>query len=284
VTRETDREGATTRGEVVTRLGRALAFRRWQSIVNAVRGLRRGPIVMYHSFSPGGWRFINPETFRRHLEIVAGSYEVVGLPQLVDELAAGADTGRHVALTVDDAYEDFFTVAYPILREMRLPATVFVPTAYVGRHNDWEDRPHVTLPVMSAAQLLELDPTLITIGSHSVEHRAMSGLEASALEREVRESKAALERLVRRPVTLFAYPFGELWTYTGRTRQALRRAGYRAAVSTRTGTYGSRRELFDLRRIEFGAFDTADEILARLAGDWDWRAGRELVTYALTSR
>jgi peptidoglycan/xylan/chitin deacetylase (PgdA/CDA1 family) len=39
---------------------------------------------------------------------------------------------RAVLLTFDDAYRDFATLAWPLLRERGLPATVFIPTAYAA--------------------------------------------------------------------------------------------------------------------------------------------------------
>lgn len=272
----------STRGEVVTRVGAALGFRRWQALVNGARGLRRSRILMYHSFSPGGWGFTDADSFRRQLALVSSLYDVVGLSRHVEDLSSGAPTDTQVVLTVDDAYEDFFTVAYPILRELRAPATLFVPTGYVGRYNDWDAGAHLKLRVMSAAQLRELDPALITIGSHSVDHRALAGYDREAADRQVRRSKEELEQLVGRPVTFFAYPFGGLETYTTETQNALRSAGYQAAVTTRTGTYASNRGLFELRRIELHGCATVTEVQSRLSGDRDWRAGRELVSYALS--
>jgi peptidoglycan/xylan/chitin deacetylase (PgdA/CDA1 family) len=259
-----------------------LGFRRWQGIVNRARGLRRSRILMYHSFTPGGWRYIERSILRKQLEVVSASYEIVPLQRLVDDLACGRSTDRSVAVTIDDAYEDFFEIAYPILEELHLPATLFVPTGYIGKHNDWEAQPPVRLNVMSGSQLRELDPAVVTIGSHSVRHRVLAGLTRQAVEREVRQSREQLQELLGRPVTLFAYPFGELATYTMQTQEVLRETGYRAAVSTRSGTYGSAKGLYELRRIELHGGDSPAEMLSRLAGDWDWRAGRELANYAFT--
>jgi peptidoglycan/xylan/chitin deacetylase (PgdA/CDA1 family) len=272
--------GVSARGELVTRLGGVLRFRQWQALINAARGLRRSRIIMYHSFSPGGWGFIDPLTFKRQVQLVSSAYDIVGLRRHVDDLSVSAPTQRQVVLTIDDAYEDFFTLAYPILRELRVPATLFVPTGYIGRHNDWEEGRHVKLRVMTAAQLRALDPALITVGSHSVDHRVLAGLSRQAMSREASRSREELEQLLGRSVTFFAYPFGGLATYTSSTQEALRAAGYRAAVTTRTGTYGSRDGLFELRRIELYRCDTA-EVLSRLAGDRDWRAARELIGYSL---
>jgi peptidoglycan/xylan/chitin deacetylase (PgdA/CDA1 family) len=269
---------------LLSRAAGASAFRRWQGAVNAARGLRRARIVVYHSFTPGGWGCVEIADFRRHLDVFSRAYDVVGLPRLVRDLRAGAPTDRQVVLTIDDAYEDFFTHAYPILLERRMPATVFVPTAYIGSHNDWEESPAKRMRVMSRAQLRELDPTLITVGSHSVQHRELAGLGRDALESEVVRSKSDLEELLGREVNFFAFPFGYRSTYTRHAIDVLRRAGYQAAVSTRWGTYGSPGELFEMRRIDLHGARSTAEIESRLSGDWDWIAWRELLSHALKRR
>lgn len=53
-----------------------------------------------------------------------------------------------------------------------------------------------------------LDAGLITIGSHGMTHRALPGLAAEELEREVNTSKQLLEARLNRPVRHFCYPMG----------------------------------------------------------------------------
>jgi peptidoglycan/xylan/chitin deacetylase (PgdA/CDA1 family) len=52
-----------------------------------------------------------------------------------------------VHVTVDDAYRDFGEIAWPILKELGIPVTVFVPTAYPGEPSRafWWDRLHRVL-------------------------------------------------------------------------------------------------------------------------------------------
>lgn len=269
----------------LTKVLKVARLRAGQALINRARRLRQSRIVMYHAFTSGGWGAISPGMFRHHLEWLGAAYEVVSLPTLAADLVAGRPTEAKVALTVDDGYEDFFTEAYPILLELRIPATVFIPTAFVGHHNAWE-RPGAgpRLTVMSAAQLRELDPQLITVGSHSVNHRVLTGMSTSAWELELQQSKMELEDILGRAVTLFAYPFGYLSTYTTEMQHALRDAGYVAAVSTRWGIHNSARDRYALRRISFRESDDRQQVQAKLAGDWDWICARELLSYTLSGR
>lgn len=49
---------------------------------------------------------------------------------------------RSVLVTFDDAYRDFGEIAWPVLRRLGIPATLFVPTAYPGyaQRAFWWDR------------------------------------------------------------------------------------------------------------------------------------------------
>lgn len=70
---------------------------------------------------------------------------------------------------------------------------------------------------------------LVTIGSHGYSHLHLTEVGDGSLDREVRQSRTALENLLDRPVELFAYPFGDR---DSRVTRAVRDAGYRAAVTT----------------------------------------------------
>jgi peptidoglycan/xylan/chitin deacetylase (PgdA/CDA1 family) len=80
--------------------------------------------------------------------------------------------------------------------------------------------------IASWAELRALDPQVITIGSHTLTHPILPSLPPEALEREVGESRRALEERLQRPAELFAYPNGDL---NAAVRACVRRH-YRGAV------------------------------------------------------
>jgi len=72
------------------------------------------------------------ETFRRHLQLVREGYEVLTLDEAAVVLRGERQVGRAAAvITFDDGYRDVYDQAWPVLRELDLPATVFLPTAYI---------------------------------------------------------------------------------------------------------------------------------------------------------
>jgi peptidoglycan/xylan/chitin deacetylase (PgdA/CDA1 family) len=84
-----------------------------------------------------------PESFRNQMEHLAGRYAPVSLRQVVEAFTGGAPLPRGaVHVTFDHGYRDFGETAWPILRELGIPVTLFVPTAYPGcaGREFWWDR------------------------------------------------------------------------------------------------------------------------------------------------
>jgi peptidoglycan/xylan/chitin deacetylase (PgdA/CDA1 family) len=232
-------------------------------------------IVMYHSISRVGHRLaVNPEAFRRQLEVLSDAYPIVRLEQAGAVLAEPGDV-RHVAITFDDAYADFVSHAYPVIEDLATPCTVFVSTGYIGGWNEW--RVHLPrMPIMGADQLRDVVASgLVDVGSHGVSHLSLRSLPMSGVRHEAVESRRTLEMLLGRRVTTFAYPFGLLGDYSRITGRVFAEAGYEVGVTTRWGTRNSPSRLLALKRISFAESDTADDVRAKVEGRHDWRVARE---------
>jgi peptidoglycan/xylan/chitin deacetylase (PgdA/CDA1 family) len=74
---------------------------------------------------------VTTASFRKQMEHVRDHFQVLSLADAMRAIDGQLYLERDaVALTFDDGYLDVYTRAMPILRELRLPATVFVPTSY----------------------------------------------------------------------------------------------------------------------------------------------------------
>ncbi len=88
-------------------------------------------------------RVTDHTTFARQMEHLATHYNVTSLSALLDAVARrGALPARSVMITFDDGYREVSDVAWPILRQLDLPAVLFVPTAYpdAPERTYWWDR------------------------------------------------------------------------------------------------------------------------------------------------
>ena len=143
----------------------------------------------------------------------------MGLAPVPLEEGASAG-GRGVALTFDDGHLETYTRAYPILAGRGLTATVYVATGFVSTAGWFEPggRP------MTWAMVRELHRSGWTIGSHTVRHGRLTGLDDAGLERELTASRAALEDALGSPCRHFCAPYGDM---DDRVRQAALAAGYR---------------------------------------------------------
>ena len=110
-----------------------------------------------------------------------------------------------------------------------------------------------TYEIMDWEQLRSLDPRLVTIGSHTLTHPILTGLDDHQIELELVESRRLLEQRLQRPVEYFCYPNG---SHDQRVQRAVARH-YAAAVTTESGIVGERdHDLHLLPRIP-GADDLA---------------------------
>jgi peptidoglycan/xylan/chitin deacetylase (PgdA/CDA1 family) len=79
-----------------------------------------------------------PADFDRQLAFLARHADVIGAADLPHVLRGGR--GRHVMITFDDGYLDNYELAFPLLRQHRLPATFFICTGLLdGRRLSWWD-------------------------------------------------------------------------------------------------------------------------------------------------
>ena len=77
--------------------------------------------------------------FVRHMRVLARFFNVLPLSDAVRKLENGILPRRAVCITFDDGYADNFDVAWPVLRALNLPATIFVASAYLDGGRMWND-------------------------------------------------------------------------------------------------------------------------------------------------
>jgi peptidoglycan/xylan/chitin deacetylase (PgdA/CDA1 family) len=99
-------------------------------------GRRAGlSILIYHRVLPAAdpLREGDPdaEGFRWQMRLLARHFNVLPLQDAVRRLREGSLPARAACVTFDDGYADNCTIALPILKEVGLPATFFVATAYL---------------------------------------------------------------------------------------------------------------------------------------------------------
>jgi peptidoglycan/xylan/chitin deacetylase (PgdA/CDA1 family) len=97
----------------------------------------RASVLIYHKVErrdrgPFGAPALDVHRFSQQLEYLGRNFDVMPLSRLVACLRAGQAPERAVSITFDDGYRNNLTLAYPLLRKWRMPATVFVTAGLVG--------------------------------------------------------------------------------------------------------------------------------------------------------
>jgi peptidoglycan/xylan/chitin deacetylase (PgdA/CDA1 family) len=213
-------------------------------------------VLMYHSVEPYAADpyqvTVRPDRFEQQLRwLHRRGLRGVSMREL---LSAGCRAGL-VGLTFDDGYADFVTQVMPALARYGWNATVFVVAGALGGSNDW-DRPGPAKRLMTADEVRAAAAAGIEIGSHSLNHRRLTGVEDGALGPEVRRSRAILRELTGQDVGGFCYPYGDAGA---REVDAVREAGY--GYGCGVGTVPGGRHA--IPRTFVGDRDTAPRLLAK---------------------
>ncbi len=193
-------------------------------------------VVCYHAVSttwPAALS-ITPAALRRQLEgLLARGWT----PATFGDAMTRPRHGKTLAVTFDDAYDSVRLQAAPLLAQLGIPATLFVPTDWPGERmrwpgiDHWATTPHAhELQSMTWNDIRALAGAGWEIGSHTCSHPHLSQLDEDAIRRELAESRATCERELEQPCRTIAYPYGDA---DGRVRSAAAAAGYQAAAGLR---------------------------------------------------
>jgi peptidoglycan/xylan/chitin deacetylase (PgdA/CDA1 family) len=164
--------------------------------------------------------------FRRQMEELARSRSVVSLD---DVFQGRVPRGKPaVAITFDDGYRSVLETAAPILHDHGFPATLFVPTRYLGERNRWDVDAGGPFDILEADDLPRLEELGVAVESHGHSHIHYDTSPPEAIEEDLRQSIAILESAVGRRPRYLAYPWGPS---SVEARRLVAEAGLEAAFS-----------------------------------------------------
>jgi len=171
-------------------------------------------VLIYHRVGAGQGREMDlpARTFAAQMRDLRGRFEVVSLHGGFERIERGTPPRDLVAVTFDDGYREMATTAWPILRDLAIPAAAFLPTGFIQGNSPaplraGAGRRGAPPEPLTWDQVGEMAASgLLTIGSHSVTHRDFDRLSPAEAEDEAGASKALIESKTGAEVDVFAYP------------------------------------------------------------------------------
>lgn len=210
-------------------------------------------VVAFHRVKhapPSDGLTVSVPLFDQYCRFFRDHFNVLPLGELVSRLERRLSLDRALAITFDDGYLDNFENAAPIMWKLSLPATFFVVTRWIGgTFVPWWDRAEgVCHPWMSWEQVRTLHRARFDIGAHTRTHVDLGSAAVDA-EGEIAGARADLERNLRAPVDLFAYPYGTRANMSEANRALVKRAGFRCCCSCFGGVVTAAADPFRLARV-----------------------------------
>ena len=220
------------------------------------------PILMYHRFreldadATQGQRdwSVSPSEFAVQMDyLVARGYHSIHFGDLLAYVDDGRPLpSRPVIISMDDGWREIYDVAWPVLRERGLLASLFVLPDYAeySAYANWDE-------------LKELAAAGFYFGSHSLTHPDLRTLPTADALAEICESKGRIEAELDQPIVVFCYPMG---AYNQEVIAKLEACGYRAACTLAGGYYQPTDGdgLFRLKRVWVYYDMTVDQFAAKL--------------------
>ena len=222
-------------------------------------------VLVYHRFaqSESGTNTVKTATLQAQLRSLSShGYRIVPLRSALDCLSGGVSPyPLMVAITADDGHRSVYSEMFPIIKEERIPVTLFVYPSAISR-----------VPyALTWEQLLEMQSSgLIDIESHTYWHpdfrrekRRLSPEQyASFIAFQLTRSKEVLEQKLHHRVDFLAWPFG---VSDSDLKRAAAKAGYIGAFAYSGGEINEHSDRFALPRVPVSEQDRgrAFEVLLR---------------------
>ncbi|HVP07116.1 MAG TPA: polysaccharide deacetylase family protein [Candidatus Acidoferrum sp.] len=176
------------------------------------------PVLAFHRLSP-------------HFSFSSTNYSPKRFERLLDWQVASGVNLQSFTLTFDDGYAHLAQVLPPLMQRFRFKAIIFIPTAYMGKENDWDYTHYFRRERhLDTASIRGLASLGVRFGSHGHRHVDLTHLSDVRLRSELESSKRILEDALGSHIACISYPFGRC---DQTVVQAAEKAGYEVGYTMR---------------------------------------------------
>jgi peptidoglycan/xylan/chitin deacetylase (PgdA/CDA1 family) len=230
-------------------------------------------VLAYHkvtAFELGG-TWVSPGRFERQMDaLLEAGFRFVDETAFLGALDAPGETaGREILLTFDDGYRMLLDRAIPALEARKIPALIFLVSAFAGKGNTWElNLPGRHFGHLGWDEALDVARRGFSFGSHARTHRDLTRIPMEAAREEIVVSKREIEERLGASVRSLSYPFGR---FNEAVRREAERAGYRAAFTLYPPAAAAQPDRYALRREAVYVIDSVGSIKAKLSAGLPFR-------------
>ena len=157
--------------------------------------------LMYHRFDENKYPSTNiqMDIFTKQIEIIKNLKYKFYDPKDLTKNFHTIKLEKKILITIDDAFSSFYEIAWPYLKEKKIPFILFVSTKTIGGNG-----------YMTWDQIIELEKeNTVYIGNHSHAHNYLVDMKNEDFITDiVTSSKVFNKNLGYNPI-FFSYPFGE---------------------------------------------------------------------------
>ena len=221
------------------------------------------PILMYHavhvmdpSEASNANLIVDPDLFEAQIKALAkAGYYFLTPEEAYKAFTENALPAKKVVwLTVDDGNEDFYTIAYPILKKYKAKATNNIITGFVKKGNAGN---------LTVKQMKEMMAHGMSFQSHTVNHPDLSTTDKATQKVELTDSIDFLENKLNIKVNTIAYPSGRY----NQTTLDLAKKTYKLGLTTNEGLASAKDGLLSLNRVRILPTTTAKGLLSEIDTD-----------------
>ena len=221
------------------------------------------PILMYHavhvmdpSEASNANLIIDPDLFEAQIKALSkAGYYFLTPEEAYKAFTENALPAKKVVwLTFDDGNEDFYTIAYPILKKYKAKATNNIITGFVKKGNAGN---------LTVKQMKEMMAHGMSFQSHTVNHPDLSATDKATQKVELTDSIDFLENKLNTKVNTIAYPSGRY----NQTTLDLAKKTYKLGLTTNEGLASAKDGLLSLNRVRILPTTTAKGLLSEIATD-----------------
>ena len=234
------------------------------------------PILMYHKVGGTSYSdyWVTTDNFQAQMKLLKShGYKTITYDALRNYKLYGTPLPRKpFIVSFDDAWQNIYLSAKPILDQLGYIGCVSVPTGYIGnsdadrQNNSWDSPDYSIMhPTnhMIWPELASLCGDGWMVAAHSIYHKLRSRHTDASLFSELTGSRTALYNNLGVTCNYYCMPYGQIWEPGDFL--LLESAGYLGAVWIAGGTENTNTaELYKLKRINIQGLDNIETFANKL--------------------